>query len=112
MFHQRQGDRGQLAGGEGTGMDGVSESPVGGYLKAPTVRLHKTEKVTPTGVGIHAVGHTPHWRRLRPGRTGAAGNLHTGSSTGPGRGNTRYRGHTPTCETGGTRLPLSNKDGP
>ena len=86
-------------------MDGVGEKPVWGCLQAPVVRLRNTTEVTPTGVGIHAASHPQHQRRLQPGGIGATGNLHTGPLPGPGRGNTRERGHTPTCETGGTSPP-------
>ena len=54
---------------------------------------------------IHAAGHPLHWVRLRPGGTGAAGSLHTGLLSGPGRGNTRERGHMPTYEIGGHGPP-------
>ena len=43
-----------MAGGEGTGVGGVGENPVGGFPQAPTVRLRSTAEVTTIVVGICA----------------------------------------------------------
>ena len=94
-----------MAGIEGAGVGGVGEITFGGHLQSPAFRLRRTAEVTPTGVGIHAAGHPRHWRRLRPGGTGVAVNLHIEPLPGPGGGNTRDRVHTPTCEIGGTGPP-------
>ena len=91
-----------MAGGKGSGVDGVDKNPVGGHTQAPTVRLRRTTEVPPTGVGIRALGHPSHRRRLRSGGTGAAEDLCTDPLTEPRRGNTKERGHTPTGETCGT----------
>ena len=72
------------------------KNPIGGRPQAPAVRLRRTAEVTSTGVGICAAGHPRHRRRLRPGGTGAAGNLHTVPLPGLGRGNNGARGHLPT----------------
>ena len=77
-------------------MKGVGEKSSGGRPQAPAVCLLRTEEVTPTGEGIHAVGHTRHWGSLRPGGIGATGSLHTGPVPGPRRRNPRERGRTPT----------------
>ena len=49
-----------MAGGEGAGVDRVSEKSIGGRPQAPRVRLHRTVEVTPTGVGIRAGGYPQH----------------------------------------------------
>ena len=108
-FCQRQGGRGQLAGGEGTGVDRVGENTVGGCSQATAFRLCRTKEITPTGLGICAAVHSQHWGRLRPGGTGAAGSLHSRPLTGPGRGNTRERTCPHTHETGRPSPPLTDK---
>ena len=37
-------------------MSGVDENTAGSFLQAPAVRLRRTKKVTPIGVGILAAG--------------------------------------------------------
>ena len=90
---------------ESTGVDRVREKSVGGRPQAPTVRLCRTALVTPVGMGNIAAGHPQHQGRLQPGGTGPAGRLHSIPIPGPGRGNTKERGHIPTCETSGPVPP-------
>ena len=108
----QQGGREQLAGGEGTEVDRVGQSAVGGRLQAPAVCLRRNAEVTIKGVGIHIVGHPRHWGYLRPGGTGAAGCLHCGPLSGPGRRNTREISHPLTRETGDTRTSRPDENGP
>ena len=46
-----------MPGLEGAGVGGFGEYIVEGLPQAPSVRLHRTAEVTPTGVVICALGH-------------------------------------------------------
>ena len=78
-----QGVRVQMTVREGAGAGVVGEIIVGGCPQAPTVRLRRTAEVTPTGVGIRAVGHPRQWGSLQTSGTGAEGRIHPGPLPGP-----------------------------
>ena len=111
-FRRRQGGQGQLVGGEVSGVDGVDENHVGGCPQAPAVRSRRTVEVTPTRVGVSAAGHPRHHRRLKPSGRGTSGNLRTDPLPGPGRGNTRARGHPLPVKKAGLDLSDPTKTAP
>ena len=78
-----------MAGWESSGMGGVRGDPRGGFLQAPAVRLCQNEEVTPAGVGLCAVGHPWHRRRLWSGREGAVGDFLAGALLRDRGGSTR-----------------------
>ena len=55
---------------EGRGVGGVGKNFGRGGPQAPPVRLYGSAEVTPTGVGIRAVGHPRDKQRVRTGRRG------------------------------------------
>ena len=65
LIHHRPGGNGHLDRREGAGIGRVDDYIVGCVPQVPAVQLHCTAEVTPTGVGLRAVGHPRHTGRIR-----------------------------------------------
>ena len=90
---------GEMVGRKERGVGGFSVDPCWGLPQAPAVCICRTSEVTPTVVGINAVGDPGHQKRLRPGGEGVEEDLRSIIVRGNGRRRTVERGHQPTSHT-------------
>ena len=110
--HQRLGGRDNLVDWEGARVERIGEEDITGIPQAPVVRLCGAAKVTPTGLGIRAVGHPRHRGRLQTGRYGPLGHVPYGPLPGRRKCNPVSGGRQTAIDTGGYGPPILDKDSP